>query len=71
MGHDETLELELSPHEFPKGERIIVESLKEFMVRSLSRRVRADSWIFVSILGILLHGPKPLHKTAQYLIALN
>jgi len=30
-GYDETLTLELSPHEFPKDERIIVESLKEIL----------------------------------------
>ena len=30
-GYDETLTLELSPHEFPKEERIIVESLKEIL----------------------------------------
>jgi sugar phosphate isomerase/epimerase len=29
IGYNETLTLELSPHEFPKDERIIVESLKE------------------------------------------
>jgi sugar phosphate isomerase/epimerase len=30
-GYDETLTLELSPHEFPKDERIIVASLKEIL----------------------------------------
>lgn len=30
-GYDETLTLELSPHEFPRDERIIVESLKEIL----------------------------------------
>jgi sugar phosphate isomerase/epimerase len=31
IGYDETLTLELSPGEFPKDERIIVESLKEIL----------------------------------------
>ena len=30
-GYDETLTLELSPHEFPRDERIILESLKEIL----------------------------------------
>jgi sugar phosphate isomerase/epimerase len=40
-GYDETLTLELSPHEFPRDERIIVESLKEifyYLRRETTRR---------------------------------
>jgi sugar phosphate isomerase/epimerase len=30
-GYDDSLTLELSPHEFPRDERVIVESLKEIL----------------------------------------
>jgi hypothetical protein len=30
-GYSETLTLELSPHEFPRDERVIVESLREIL----------------------------------------
>lgn len=45
--YNETLTLELSPHEFPKDERIIVESLREILayLRTETTHVNRQTWV--------------------------